>query len=114
METEWVDVSNLTKDENGNYLSKFQGWLDKLNTLKNRQKFRTRIDRGADDNTTEIYLSHRSLSDVPMTVKIGYKRFWGPLKPVMHLKKRTQTEEERAKAEDLMPNCFADSWSGWA
>ena len=43
METEWVDPSDLTNDKEGNYLDKFQGWLDKLNALSSRQKFRTRI-----------------------------------------------------------------------
>lgn len=62
METEWVDPTLLTKDEKGNYLDKFQGWLDKLNSLNTRQKFRTRIDRGEEDDTTEIYMSHRSIS----------------------------------------------------
>jgi outer membrane protein assembly factor BamC len=65
METEWVDPSSLTKDDKGNYLDKFQGWLDKLNALNNRQKFRTRLDRGEEEGHTEIYMSHRSVSDVP-------------------------------------------------
>ncbi|HEY0268002.1 MAG TPA: outer membrane protein assembly factor BamC, partial [Methyloradius sp.] len=102
METEWVDPSSLTKDDNGNYLDKFQGWLDKLNTLQTRQKFRTRLDRGKEDNTTEIYLSHRSVSDAQDdgkertlttlgTVEGGYKN---PLA-------RSKKEEARADAEDI-------------
>jgi len=65
METEWADASALVKDESGNYLSKFQGWLDKLEGLNNRQKFRTRIDRTENDSETEIYMSHRSVSNAP-------------------------------------------------
>ena len=65
METEWVDPADITKDENQNYLQKFQGWLDKLDTLHNRQKFRTRLDRGEVPNTTEIYLTHRAISENP-------------------------------------------------
>jgi outer membrane protein assembly factor BamC len=65
METEWVDPADLTKDEKGKYLDKFQGWLDKMSSLNNRQKFRTRIDRGEDADITEIYMSHRSISSVP-------------------------------------------------
>jgi outer membrane protein assembly factor BamC len=64
METEWVDPSDLTKDNKGNYLDKFQGWLDKMSNLSSRQKFRTRLDRGADAGTTEIYISHTSVSSV--------------------------------------------------
>ena len=52
METEWVDPSDLTKDKEGNYLDKFQGWLDKLNALSSRQKFRTRLDRGTEEDLT--------------------------------------------------------------
>lgn len=65
METEWVDPSTITRDDKGAYLDKFQGWLDKLNALNTRQKFRTRIDRGEEDGITEIYMSHRSVNDVP-------------------------------------------------
>lgn len=63
METEWIDPSTLSKDDQQGYLDKFQSWMDKLSALNNRQKFRTRIDRGNDDETTEIYMTHRSLSD---------------------------------------------------
>ncbi|MCB4811379.1 outer membrane protein assembly factor BamC [Methylovorus menthalis] len=98
METEWVDPSTLTKDDKGNYLDKFQGWLDKLNTLQNRQKFRTRLDNGTETGTTEIYMSHRSVSEVPDdnkervvtsagVVELGYKR--------------SKKEEARADAEDI-------------
>jgi len=77
METEWVDPADLTKDDKGNYLDKFQGWLDKMNALNNRQKFRTRIDRGNDDGVTEIYLSHRSISDIPDDGKVRVKTIYG-------------------------------------
>ena len=63
METEWVDPADITKDSNQNYLQKFQGWLDKLDTLHNRQKFKTRLDRGEQPNTTEIYLTHRAIAE---------------------------------------------------
>lgn len=102
METEWVDSSNITKDDKGGYLDKFQGWLDKLNTLQSRQKFRTRIDRG-ETGTTEIFLSHRSVADSVKddgiervrtsagTYDLGYK-----LKT-----KQTTLEQDRANEEDI-------------
>ena len=102
METEWVDTSNITKDDKGGYLDKFQGWLDKLNTLQSRQKFRTRIDRG-ETGSTEIFLSHRSVADnLPDdgiervrtsagTYDLGYK-----LKS-----KQTIKEQDRANEEDI-------------
>lgn len=79
METEWVDPADLIKDEQGNYLDKFQGWLDKLSALKNRQKFRTRIDRGSDDEVTEIYMSHRSISDVTDDGKVRVRTIYGEI-----------------------------------
>jgi outer membrane protein assembly factor BamC len=101
METEWVDPSSLTKDEKGNYLDKFQGWLDKLNSLQTRQKFRTRIDRGPEQGTTEIYLSHRSISD---SVDDGKERVLtsvGTFEQGYKLEKRTKQEQMRADAEDI-------------
>ncbi len=63
METEWVDPSSITKNDDGSYMEKFQGWLDRLNMLNTRQKFRTRLDRGEQANTTEIFMSHRAVAD---------------------------------------------------
>ncbi len=103
METEWVDPADLTKDEKGNYLDKFQGWLDKLNALKNRQKFRTRIDRGIEDATTEIYLSHRSVSDVPDDGKVRVRTIVGEVETGYKNEDfdKSKTREGRAAAEDL-------------
>jgi len=103
METEWVDPSSLTQDEKGNYLDKFQGWLDKLNNLKSRQKFRTRIDRGSEEGTTEIFMSHRSISDVPDDGKVRVRTGYGEIENGYALKKsaRTKDEEVRADAEDI-------------
>ncbi len=103
METEWVDAADLTKDAKGNYLDKFQGWLDKLSSLKNRQKFRTRIDRGGEDEMTEVYMSHRSISDVTDDghnyvnttigrIDTGFKATGAD---------RSKSQDERAIAEDI-------------
>jgi outer membrane protein assembly factor BamC len=103
METEWVDPSSLTKDDKGNYLDKFQGWLDKLNTLQNRQKFRTRIDRGSSEGETEIFMSHRSVTETPDDGKIKVRTTLGEIDQGYAPKnnKRTKDEEVRADAEDL-------------
>jgi outer membrane protein assembly factor BamC len=105
METEWVDPSGLSKNKDENYLDKFQGWLDKLNALNTRQKFRTRLDRGSEEGSTEIYLSHRSVTDVPTDdgkqrvrtvygeVETGYRN--------EDLEKKKMTKEARAIAEDI-------------
>lgn len=101
METEWVDPSSITKDDKGNYLDKFQGWLDKLNTLQTRQKFRTRIDRGEND-ATEIYLSHRSVADAADDGKERVRTTVGTYETGYKLEgKRTKEEEARANAEDI-------------
>lgn len=105
METEWVDPSSLTKDEKGNYLDKFQGWLDKLNTLKNRQKFRTRIDNGSEAGTTEIYMSHRSVSDVPDDGKVRVRTIAGEIETGYAPSKKSgsgdKIDSARADAEDI-------------
>lgn len=103
METEWVDPSSLTTDEKGNYLDKFQGWLDKLNTLQTRQKFRSRIDRGAEENTTEIYISHRSVADVHDDGKERVRTTLGTVETGYRNEnaKPTKANEARATAEDI-------------
>lgn len=104
METEWVDPSSLTKDKEGNYLDKFQGWLDKLNALSSRQKFRTRLDRGAEAETTEIYLSHRSVSEVPDDGKQRVRTVYGEVETgykTADLDKKKTSKEARAIAEDI-------------
>jgi outer membrane protein assembly factor BamC len=65
METEWIDTDAIKKDESGNIGQKFDKWLDKLSGLADKKKFRTRLDRGDKANTTEIYMTHRSVSGAP-------------------------------------------------
>ncbi len=104
METEWLDPTELTKDDNGNYLGKFQGWLDKVSALNNRLKFRTRIDRGTEDSTTEIYMSHRSLSSTPDDGKVRVHTAYGVIDTGYkkeELDNKGKTDEAKAAAEDL-------------
>lgn len=66
METEWVESDAIKlKDQSGNALDKFDKWLDKLSGFADRKKFRTRLDRGSESGTTEIYMTHRSVSGAP-------------------------------------------------
>src|SRR4030095_16061744 len=67
METDWAEnradlPSDFMRRTVGKYLDAFQS------TYK-RDKFRTRIERGAEAGTVEIYVSHRGMEQVP-TVKI--------------------------------------------
>ena len=102
METEWVDPSSLDVGDKS-YLEKFQGWLDKLNSLQNRQKFRTRIDHGMEQGTTEIYMSHRAVSNVPDDGKVKVRTIAGEVDMgyVPTKTKRTGSDESRAMAEDI-------------
>lgn len=65
METEWIDSDAIKKDDSGNFGKKFDKWLDKLSGFADKKKFKTRLDRGNEPNTTEIYMTHRSVSGAP-------------------------------------------------
>ncbi|PPC94557.1 MAG: hypothetical protein CTY33_03110 [Methylotenera sp.] len=65
METEWIDADAVKKDTSGNIGDKFDRWLDKLSGFADKKKFRTRLDRGAEPDTTEIYMTHRSVTGAP-------------------------------------------------
>ncbi|HAJ71758.1 MAG TPA: hypothetical protein DCO68_06730 [Methylophilaceae bacterium] len=66
METEWVkaDAIKLQEDKR-NVGEKFDAWLDRLSGLADRRKFRTRIERGEKDGTTEIYMTHLTVAAAP-------------------------------------------------
>ncbi|MCB5186955.1 outer membrane protein assembly factor BamC [Methylobacillus caricis] len=102
METEWVDPSSLQSDDKS-YLEKFQGWLDKLNSLQSRQKFRTRIDRGQEAGTTEIYMSHRAVSNVPDDGKVKVRTIAGEVEMGYAPTKtsRNKGDEAKSTAEDI-------------
>jgi outer membrane protein assembly factor BamC len=66
METEWIQADAIkAKEDKAGYLDKFDKWLDKLAGLADRRKFRTRIERGEKDGTTEIYMTHRTVAGAP-------------------------------------------------
>ena len=60
IETAWVSESDIKKKDQ-DVLSKFDAWLDALADTSSRRKFRTRIEDGVEEGTTEIYLSQRSI-----------------------------------------------------
>jgi len=65
METEWIESDALKIQEKGKLLDKFDKYLDKLSGYADRRKFRTRLDNGAVVGTTEIYMTHRTVSSAP-------------------------------------------------
>ena len=60
IETEWVSESEIKKNDD-DALGKIDTWLDQLANTSTKRKFRTRIEDGVEDKTTEVYLSQRSL-----------------------------------------------------
>jgi outer membrane protein assembly factor BamC len=59
IETRWIAESDLKKEDST--LGRFDAWLDALANTGTRRKFRTRIEDGVEEGTTEVYLSQRSL-----------------------------------------------------
>lgn len=65
METDWAENrAKLPQDMIRATLGKF---LDQLYSTSERDKFRTRLEPGAEAGTTEIYISHRGLYEVYAT-----------------------------------------------
>ena len=65
METDWAENrAEIPSDILRKYVGKY---LDVFYTTYKRDKFRTRIERGTDPGTVEIYVSHRGMEQVPTT-----------------------------------------------
>ncbi|PCI60582.1 MAG: hypothetical protein COB34_02320 [Methylophilaceae bacterium] len=66
METEWIQSADLDVESDSlGYGERFDKWLDKLSGLADRRKFRTRLERGEQESTTEIYMTHRTVAGAP-------------------------------------------------
>ncbi len=66
METEWVRADKIKVEEDTRgYGERFDKWLDNLSGLADRRKFRTRLERGEEKGTTEIYITHRTVPGGP-------------------------------------------------
>lgn len=62
METDWAENrARIPQDPIRNVLGKV---LDSVYSSGERDKFRTRLERGSDPNTSEIYISHRGMVEV--------------------------------------------------
>ena len=65
METDWAENrAEIPQDLLRKYVGKY---LDVFYTTYKRDKFRTRIERGIEPGTVEIYVSHRGMEQVPTT-----------------------------------------------
>ena len=56
LETEWISTADLSTTSS----SRLDKWLDSMSGFADKRKFRTRLELGSKDGTTEIFLSHRS------------------------------------------------------
>jgi outer membrane protein assembly factor BamC len=67
METDWAENrAQVPNDLFRKYIGKY---IDIFYDTYKRDKFRTRIERGSEPGTTEIYISHRGMEQIP-TAKI--------------------------------------------
>jgi outer membrane protein assembly factor BamC len=62
METDWAE--NKAKIREDPIRNAITGFLSGGNSTGERDKFRTRLERGAVPNTTEVYISHRGVTEV--------------------------------------------------
>jgi outer membrane protein assembly factor BamC len=106
METDWAE--NRAKLDDGilrNFLGRV---LDSVYSTSERDKYRTRLERGAEAGTTEIYISHRGMEEVYTSGGVDTKNTkWQPRPPdpeleaamLGRLMARFGTQPERAKTE---------------
>jgi len=67
METDWAETR--AKVEQGGLRWLLGKALDQMYSTSERDKFRTRLDRSPDGRATEIYVSHRGMSEVYTTMR---------------------------------------------
>lgn len=102
METEWADTEGLNPKAKGTFLEKFDSYVDKLSNVQHRKKFRTRLDSDSEHGSTEIYLSHLSVSNTPDDGKTRIRTPYGEVETGYKLEDHTsKTTEERAIDEDI-------------
>ena len=104
METDWAESrARLDAGVVRNFLGKV---LDSIYSTAERDKFRTRLERGTEPATTEIYISHRGMEEV-YTSSNKDQTIWQPRPPdpnleaemLRRLMARFGVQQERAKVE---------------
>jgi outer membrane protein assembly factor BamC len=104
METDWAE--NRAKIPDGFIRNTLGRLLDTVYSTSERDKFRTRLERGAEAGTTEIYISHRGMEEV-YTSAAKEETKWQPRPPdpeleaemLRRLMVRFGVQDERAKAQ---------------
>jgi outer membrane protein assembly factor BamC len=107
METDWAENrAKIPQDFIRSMLSKF---VDSWYSTAERDKFRTRLERGPEGKTTEIYISHRGMEEVyegaQYTTGGAQRTVWQPRPPdpdleaemLARLMTRFGVQEARAK-----------------
>ena len=105
METDWAENrAKIADDPIRNLLGKV---IDAVYSTGERDKFRTRLERGGETGTTEIYVSHRGMVEVYKTESKDASTAWQPRPPdpeleaefLRRLMVRFGVEDARAKAQ---------------
>ncbi len=95
METEWIEADAIkAQEEKKNIGEKFDKWLDKLSGFADRRKFRTRLERGEKEGSTEIYMTHRTVSGAPDDGKNKIQTQLGEIDTGYRLDPAKKTAEE--------------------
>jgi outer membrane protein assembly factor BamC len=102
METDWAE--NRARVPDGFIRNTLGKLLDSVYSTSERDKFRTRLERGSQTGMTEIYISHRGMEEVYTSVQKDDTR-WQPRPPnpeleaemLRRLMVRFGIQEERAK-----------------
>jgi outer membrane protein assembly factor BamC len=104
METDWAE--NRARIPDGIIRNTLGRLLDSVYSTSERDKFRTRLERGAKPGTTEIFISHRGMDEVYTTMAEDQTK-WQPRPPnpeleaemLRRLMVRLGVQEERAKTQ---------------
>lgn len=104
METDWAE--NRAKVPDGVIRGFLGKLLDSVYSTAERDKFRTRLERGAEPGTTEIYISHRGMEEVYTTYANDQTK-WQPrpadpeleAEMLRRLMVRFGVQQDRAKGE---------------
>jgi outer membrane protein assembly factor BamC len=112
METDWAE--NRAKIPDGFIRNTLGRLLDSVYSTSERDKFRTRLERGAEAGTTEIYISHRGMEEV-FTSSQKEETKWQPrpadpeleAEMLRRLMVRFGVQEQRARAQLSAPSTAA-------
>jgi outer membrane protein assembly factor BamC len=79
METDWGE--NRAQVDAGTIRNLFSRFLDFAYSTAERDKFRTRLERGVQPDTTEIFISHRGMEEVYTSQSQSTDTRWQPRPP---------------------------------